>query len=557
MKNLFKMKLISSLEKVFLTDDFDSKKEIKKISVFRNEKTSFQILYQFSGMINHTPLGNFDFKSEINDIITVNQVVSVPCNMPVNPAKYDDYYLKTEPGLYPDLIMPIHYKGRINFSATYLSSLWVDIDVPEDYKTGNYKVIFSVTDVDGNLLGEQSIEIEICDVVLPSYDFYHTEWLHCDCIAEHYNLEINSDKYFETVEKFIKNAVDHNINTIMIPIITPSLDVYEGGKRKCTQLIKITKNGDKYSFDYSLVDRFVEICDRAGVEHLEMPPLFSQWGAKYSPVIIGVENGVEKEIFGWNTLADSPMYQEFLAQFLPSLITYLKDKNKIDECFFHISDEPELESLETYKKATALVRKHLNGYTIVDACWNVELYKEKILSTPAVSVGVVDEFVEAGAEDFWVYYCGGHYTEVSNRYLSQPSARTRIIGLQMYKYDIKGFLHWGYNFYHNRWSNDVINPFLDTSGEFFAPSGDTFLVYPGENYEPHNSIRIKQLRDSMQDIYMLKLCEKLYDREYVLQLIDAGLEKPLDFKTYPHNDEYIVDLMSRVRAAIIAKMGNK
>lgn len=553
MKNTFKIKAISSLEKVFLTDDFDSKKEINKISVFKNEKASFQILYQFSGEINHTPLGTLELKTEISDIISVNQVVSVPCNMPVNPAKVDDYYLKTEPGLYPDLIMPIHYNGRINFSATHLSALWVDIEVPEDYKAGNYTVIFAVFDGEGNLLGEASIEIEICSVVLPTYDFHHTEWLHCDCIAEHYNLEINSDKYFKAVENYVENAVNHCINTIMMPVITPSLDIYEGGERKCTQLIKIIKNGNKYDFDFSLVDRFVEICDRVGVKHLEIPPFFSQWGAKYAPVIFAFEDGVEKRIFGWDTPSGSPLYQDFLSQFLPSLLDYLKKKNRIDDCFFHISDEPELKDLDTYKKATQIVRKHLNGYTILDACWNVELFKENILSTPAVSVGVVDEFVDAGAKDFWVYYCGAHYTEVTNRYMSQPSARTRIIGVQMYKYDVKGFLHWGYNFYHNRWSNDVINPFLDTSGEYFMPSGDPFLVYPGENYAPYNSIRIKQLRDAMQDIYILKLCEKLCGRDYVLKLIDEGLEQPLDFKKYPHNDHYLTDLIARVRRAIIAK----
>lgn len=553
MNNSFKMKVISSLEKVFLTDDFESKKEIKKISVFKSEIISFQIMYQFSGEINHTPLGIFKLKSEISDIISVNQVVSVPSNMPVNPAKYDDYYLKVEPGLFPDLIMPIHYNGRINFSATYLSSLWVDITVPGDYEAGNYKAVFSVFDEQGDLLGEQSIEIEICDVALPTYDFYHTEWLHCDCLAEYYNVEINSDKYFEIVENYIKNAVDNCINTVMIPIITPPLDIYEGGERKSTQLIKITKSGDEYSFDYSLVDRFVEICDRAGVSHLEIPPLFSQWGAKCAPVISAFEDGKEKKIFGWDTLSDSHEYQGFLEQFLPSLIDYLKKKDRINGCFFHISDEPELKDLETYKKATALVRKQLNGYTILDACWNVELYKEKILSTPAVSIGAVDDFFDAGAKDFWVYYCGGHYTEVSNRYLSQPSARTRIIGVQMYKFAIKGFLHWGYNFYHNRWSYDIINPYLDTAGEFFAPSGDAFLVYPGDDFMPLNSIRIKQMRDAMQDIYILKLCEKLYGRDYVLKIIDDGLEQTIDFKKYPHNDDYIVDLMKRVRMAIIEK----
>ena len=59
----------------------------------------------------------------------------------------------------------------------------------------------------------------------------------------------------------------------------------------------------------------------------------------------------------------------------------------------------------------------------------------------------------------WTYYCTGQYYEVSNRFMSMPSARNRIYGVQLYKYDIVGILHWGYNFYNSQFSIEHINPY--------------------------------------------------------------------------------------------------
>ena len=45
----------------------------------------------------------------------------------------------------------------------------------------------------------------------------------------------------------------------------------------------------------------------------------------------------------------------------------------------------------------------------------------------------------------------------SNRFIAMPSYRTRSIGMQMFGYGIKGFLHWGYNFYNTQYSREQIN----------------------------------------------------------------------------------------------------
>ena len=111
------------------------------------------------------------------------------------------------------------------------------------------------------------------------------------------------------------------------------------------------------------------------------------------------------------------------------------------------------------------------------------------------------------------YYRTGQWKEVSNRFMAMPSARTRILGVQLYLYKISGFLHWGFNFYNSQYSIKHINPYAVTdAGEAF-PSGDAFLVYPGEGGVPEESIRLMLMQQVMQDVRAFELLESLVGRE--------------------------------------------
>lgn len=65
--------------------------------------------------------------------------------------------------------------------------------------------------------------------------------------------------------------------------------------------------------------------------------------------------------------------------------------------------------------------------------------------------------------------------------MTMPSYRNRILGLQIYKFNIEGFLQWGYNFYYNQYSLKKINPYIISSADKAFPSGDAFSVYPVTN----------------------------------------------------------------------------
>jgi hypothetical protein len=358
------------------------------------------------------------------------------------------------------------------------------------------------------------------------------------------------------IESFIRVAVENGINMILTPIFTPELDTYIGGERLTTQLVDITREMDgTYTFGFEKLDRWLEICGRVGVEYFEIPAFFTQWGAKNAPKIMAKVNGEEKRIFGWETDALGEEYAEFLGAFIPAFLSYMKEKGLDKRCYFHVSDEPKLEQIEHYRACKELIGQHLAEYPIIDALSDYSFYETGILEKPVPFIGHLQPFLDGKVKGLWTYYCGnGGGKTITNRLFAMPLARTRILGVQLYLYRIEGFLHWGYNFYNNCRSYDAVNPFLCTDGAYWAASGDCFLVYPGDGEEAWESIRLNAMREAMDDLRALELCESLLGREVTEKLILEGTDGELTYDHYPREASYLLNLREKVALAIEATM---
>ena len=104
--------------------------------------------------------------------------------------------------------------------------------------------------------------------------------------------------------------------------------------------------------------------------------------------------------------------------------------------------------------------------------------------------------------------------------MAMSGARTRFIGTQFWKYRIAGFLQWGFNFYYNCGSYDLINPYLNSTGSGWVPSGDTYSVYPASDGTALESVRINQFREGLDDMRALYLLESLAGREKALSAVE-------------------------------------
>lgn len=540
----YQMKLLSSLDKVFLDEEPVSRPECLRLSALYGETVSFQAAYTADGFRRQEL--TVSVQSPIKEAVRVRQVLSVPVVRAAN-SMVDDNYLKTTAGLYPDLLRDLSETVVMTQPGKW-KSLWIDIEVTEQIPAGTHEIRIAL------LQGGQEVcavteHLTVYAAELIPQEIMHTEWLHADCLADYYHVPVFSEAHWTLLEHYFREYVARGCNMMLTPIFTLPLDTAIGLERTTTQLIDVSVENGTYRFGFDRLKRWIDLCHTCGIEYFEISHLFSQWGARYAPKVVATVDGKEEKIFGWHTPAVGT-YTEFLHAFLPELTKRLREWGIADKTYFHISDEPRESDLETYRAAKESLGNLLEGFHTFDALSSYEFYRHGLIDKPIPGDNEIEEFLAHGLTDMWTYYCTGQCYEVSNRFMSMPSARNRIYGVQLYKYRIIGILHWGYNFYNSQYSTRHIDPYSVTDADGGFPAGDPFIVYPGADGHPEESLRMMVHYEAMTDLRALNMLERLTSREHVMDLIEADLGEPLTFKRYPKSDMYLISLRNRVNREI-------
>jgi hypothetical protein len=528
------IKILSSLKKIYDSDKMPAD-EYKGFSMLKNEKKSFQLAIEASEDCE----AELMYESTIKDI-RICTVEHIRSDFPMWKKGADDYYRFSESGYYPDLLLPSDGKLKVKKGITVL---WFEVDAAEN-DAGKHRADFTV--------GEKkaSIDIEIINAELDFKDFVYTCWFHTDCLMSYYKFDAFSDEYWRVTENFLKTAREYGMNCVLTPIFTPPLDTKKGKERPTVQLIDITVKDGVYSFNFDKLTQWIEMAHRCGIEYFELAHFYTQWGAKHAPKIMATVDGDYKRIFGWKTRANSRKYKEFLTSLSVELKKYLEERNLRDKVLIHVSDEPNSAMLRTYKKASMHIHSLFEGYKIVDALSDYSFYKKKIVSNPIPSSDHIDKFI-GNIDNLWVYYCSAQTNHnVANRFFCNDSVRTRVIGYQMFKFDIRGFLQWGYNFYYKRLSRGLVNPYEVTDAGKKFPSGDSFIVYPAEDGTAYASLRFKVFYDAIQDFEALRLLEKKIGREKTLEILNEGLDTPIDNKNYPHCEKWLIEKRRQINSML-------
>ena len=132
----YEMKLLSSLAKVFQDETPVYLPECLKLSALWGETVSFQAAY--TGDCVTRECLDIRVVSPIERYVRVRTVEQVPVGRAVNEL-VDDNYLRTSPGLYPDLLRDMK-DGKVVVCSRQWKSLWIDVDVTEEVEAGDYTV---------------------------------------------------------------------------------------------------------------------------------------------------------------------------------------------------------------------------------------------------------------------------------------------------------------------------------------------------------------------------------------------------------------------------------
>jgi len=556
-----KVKWVSSLEKVFPgkepgNDICSGSNDGTGLTFFKNEQ--FSVQFAFLACARGEREADVSLKGPFAKYAKVREV----CLMPSRYAgvKWEgDEPKPYEPGLYPDLLRE-PAQGQVRLYPGQWHSLWISIDcreaaegaISDELPTGTHKLEIELKFADGESVHSE-LALTMLDSVLPEQTLLHTEWFHTDCLADFYGVEPWSEEHWRIVGNFLRHYAKSGMNMVLVPTFTPALDTAVGGERTTVQLMEVWEESEgTYRFGFERVKRYLDLCRQAGIRYVEMAHLFTQWGAKAAPKVMVWREGRLIKRFGWETPSDSADYMGFLEQYLTAVTRKLTEWGWEGHAFFHLSDEPEEQYLEHYGNLRSRIVPWLAPYTTMDALSEYSFYEKGAVDVAVPRMGQLPVFAEHKAKPLWTYYCGCHEYGTPNRHFAMPSSQIRMLGVLLYVYGVEGFLHWGYNFYNTAFSIRHIDPYAVTDAGGLFPSGDSFLVYPGADGMPEESLRMVLITEAMQDVRALQLLEREWGRERVLELIASQAGKLPTVLDYPRDTEFILKLRERVNREICA-----
>lgn len=542
---MLQVRTLSSLAKVYPDRDLDLKDILNNGCMLRNEAYSFQTAFKFTSAFQGGVNITLDVPDELKPYTTVRAVDYVPCDVPMYEATLSQCD-HPEPGLFPDILRnlpPIHWA----YSKSW-RSVFITVDASDgDITPGKYVI---KVNVNADKPYSSEFTLEVLNAYLPAQSIPVTNWFHTDCICNYYNVEFDTPEYWRITENFARTAVKYGINMLLTPVFTPPLDTGIGFERRTIQLVDVYKNGSSYTFGFEKLEKWVEMCKRAGVEYYEISHLFTQWGCKFAPKVMAYENNEYKRIFGWETDGHGSEYLGFLSQLLPQLISKLTELGVYERSYFHVSDEPNADMMEDYRICAEFLRKYVPSERIFDALSDIAFYKEGLISCPVVAVDHIHNFIDEKVSPLWGYYCCGQIT-TSNRFLAYPSGRNRMLGAQLFKYNIGGFLQWGYNFYNSHMSLEAVDPYATSTAGGWVPGGDPYVVYPSKDGFALPSMRLEIFREALQDMRALEALQEKMQQQLSPEaarravIIALGLEE-LRFDRFNSDNKYLIDLREKI-----------
>ena len=414
--------------------------------------------------------------------------VDVRYNTPDTPEKFLE---RKAPASFPDPILETNWVDAI---PSQQNPIWVSIPVPYDQETGVYHG--SVKVISDNKSMECNIEVIVHKARLSEKrNLWVTNWLFADKLASQFGTELWSERHWGLIDVVARDMAAHRQNVILTPLF---------------DLLTFYKHEGKIKIDFGKFDRWVELFDKHGAADLiEGVHLGGRegnvWNAEHftlTSVTIRNQDGTINERIE-NARVGSKPFCDFLNQFLPILRDYLAKRGWLSRYIQHIADEPIKINAENWVAFSEYVKKLMPEVRRVDAAMTPDVKGAIDIWVPLLNYfdkeqGFYADRQDAGGE-IWFYTCLYPRGEYPNRFIDFPLLKTRLLHWINFRYNLPGYLHWGYNWWsENPFSN--VEPFQSDGSRL--PPGDNAIVYPGKN-GILSSMRWEMLRKGVEDYELL------------------------------------------------------
>jgi len=374
--------------------------------------------------------------------------------------------------------------------------LWVDVEIPKEATAGTYNGVVSVR-ADNAEPVTIPVRLTVWDFVLPDGPTHENHFGSFSYLSRYHKLDQSSEKYYLLEDRYIAMMAAHRLNPPIPHRLHP----------------KIAEDGTAV-FDDQTDRQISEFVDRYHVTNIEVPR------APFSNVLTANRDKAIRYYRSW--------------------YAYLAKKGWAQRAYLYMLDEPnDKQAYEQVRQLGALVHEaepRLRRLVVeqpysqdpdwgsIDEAVDIWCPLFGFIHEPSIKLA------ESRGDHVWSYtaLCQNapsyhpEYQKVKDDdppywQIDFPVVSYRIAPWLNWRYGITGLLYWA----TVSWSSPERNPW-DDPGFYVRFNGEGALFYPGEDAGidgPVASIRLKNLRDGMEDFEYFKLLEKRRGKDIVDQIV--------------------------------------
>ncbi len=534
---------VDPLEKVFReTAVFASRDAVADVA--RGEHATFQFAVRAAGPIANLRVTAGTMSSDVGTLPALQigfvGYVKVGRSTP-NPSRDR---LMPPSGFYPDPILDV---PDIDVAANLTQPVWLSVAVPTTATPGTYRgtVTFSGR-IDGRgFQVDRELTVHVYSAVVDRTSLWVTNWYSLDpdrlaFLNGGIAVEPYTETYWDLVRVIARKMAAYRQN---VALISP------------LRLAEYRVSDGRYDIDFRHFDRTVEIFMEEGVVgRIEGGHIGGRESHWTSPFVVHVPVSDADGIRFERLPISDETARSFYARFIPALVDHLKARGWLDRYMQHLADEPIAENADSYIEIARYVHELAPEMKIVEALHNRDLEGSVYLWVPQLDFMHQDYDFYADrmkeGEEAWFYTCLAPQGEYANRFIELPLIKTRLLHWINFRYDIPGYLHWGFNFWRG-------NPFEETTGVIVEsgnvlPGGDAWIVYPGYR-KLLSSIRLEAMRDGIADFELLNRLEETNAEE----ARELARQVVYRFDLYDMNVEAFRDKRRRVLSLLSDSQGSR
>lgn len=366
---------------------------------------------------------------------------------------------------------------------------WLQIDIPRDAAPGTYSGTI-IAQAEGCAPACREFTLEVSPETLPApkdWGIHVDFWQHPDAVARWHDVEPWSDAHFALMRPLMQRLADCGQKVVTCAIIDEawSGQTYDWFPSQ----IRWIKGRDGMRYDYTAFDKWVSFMrDDIGIRDEIFCYTMVPWSMSIRYLD---EQSGESRTLSLDHTQES--YEHIWSHFLQNFREHLRENGWLENTSIALDERPD----DLVRATKDIIARHAPELKVISSVnapsaesEDIYLVSPILQHTDSITKELLARRKAHGRKTIY-YTCLS--PKKPNSFTYSPPAESEWLGLFAAAHELDGYSRWAYN----SWNK---NPF-ETTDFVRWPSGDCFLVYPGNL----SSIRFERLRDGFEDFEKIRL----------------------------------------------------